>query len=331
MRPQSHEIIRTWAFYTIAKAHLHESQIPWKDIVISGWVVTPDKKKIAKSKGNAMGSPPQLIEDYSADGVRYWASSARLGTDTQFDEKTFKIGKRLVTKIFNAAKFVLSQEAPLTPITHELDRAFLRELAQLVAEATAAFDEFEFSKALMLTEQFFWSSFTDTFLELTKTRARGEVGGDAGQGSAVATLRVALQVMLRLFAPVLPYITEEAWSWIFAEETGHRSIHTAPWPTVAELEAFDAPADAGSFQLAVGALAVINKRKSEAGVSVGRVAEQLTLAANEATLARLAPVLTDVMGAARCHAHELVADAALEDGAFEVRDATFAPKPEKKS
>ncbi len=335
MRPQSHEIIRTWAFYTIAKAHLHEQTIPWKNVVISGWVVAPKtgpggkKQKISKSSGNAPTDPNELLSEFSADGVRYWAGTARLGMDTAFDAKQFKIGKRLVTKLYNAGKFVLSQEAEAHPITAELDRAFVVKLAAVVAEATAAFEEFEYSKALMATEQFFWSSFTDTFLELTKARARGDQGGEADRGSAVAALRLGLDVLLRLFAPTLPYITEAIWSWVFAAEKGQPTIHRAPWPTVEELSAVAAPDDAGSFDLAVAAIAAINKRKSDDGVSVGRVAEHLTLAANPATLARLTPILGDVAGAARCQAHDLVTDEALADDVIEVRAATFAPKPPK--
>ncbi|HJL19926.1 MAG TPA: valine--tRNA ligase [Sandaracinaceae bacterium LLY-WYZ-13_1] len=330
IRPQSHEIIRTWAFYTIAKAHLHEDTIPWKHVVISGWVVDPQRKKISKSKGNVKGSPPELLDSYSADGVRYWAAGARLGTDTAFDEKVFKIGKRLVTKLYNAGKFVLSQQAPRAPISNELDRAFVAKLAELTREASAAFDEFEFAKAMMATEQFFWASFTDTFLELTKARARGDFGGPADQGSAVAALRLGLNVLLRLFAPVLPYITEEVWSWVFAEETGQPSIHAAPWPTEADFADVTAPDDPGSFELAVEALATINKAKSDAGVSVGRVTEHLVLGANAATKDRLAPVWEDVAGAARCQDEHLEANDGLEDGAFEVREARFAEKPEKK-
>jgi valyl-tRNA synthetase len=329
IRPQSHEIIRTWAFYTIAKAHLHEDTIPWKHVVISGWILDPDRKKMSKSRGNVV-TPMHLLDTYTSDGVRYWAASARLGMDTAFDEKVLKVGKRLVTKLFNAGKFVLSQEAERHPITNELDRAFVAKLAELVHEATAAFDEFEYAKALMATEQFFWASFTDTYLELTKARARGDLGEAKDRGSAVAALRLGLNVLLRLFAPVLPYITEEVWSWIFAAETGHPSIHTAPWPSDDDFAAVEAPHDPASFDRAVAALAAINKKKSEEGVSVGRVTEELVLAANPATVECLRPVWDDVAGAARCLEHRLEAKDGLEDEAYEVLAARFAEKPAKK-
>src|SRR5262249_8276151 len=147
LRPQAHEIIRTWAFYTIAKAMLHEDTIPWRHIAISGWILDPDRKKMSKSRGNVV-TPMHLLDEYSADGVRYWAAAARRGPDTAFDDKGLKVGKRLVTKLFNAGKFVLSQEGEAAPITAELDRAFVDRLRALVERVTASFDAFEYAQAL---------------------------------------------------------------------------------------------------------------------------------------------------------------------------------------
>lgn len=314
IRPQSHEIIRTWAFYTIAKAMLHEGSVPWHHVVISGWILDPDRKKMSKSKGNVV-TPMHLLDQYTADGVRYWAASARLGTDTAFDEKVLKIGKRLVTKLYNAGKFVLAQAGPRAPIDVELDRAFVARLRDLVTRVTAAFEEFDYAHALQDTESFFWHDFTDTYLELVKHRARDDAGG-----SAIAGLRLGLGVLLRLFAPVLPYVTEEVWSWVFAAETGHASIHRAPWPTTAELDSIAPPRDAACFDVAVACLAAINKSKSEAGVSPGRGVARVALAAHPETLAVLATVQDDVLRSARVERHELVANASLPSAAFQVRD-----------
>jgi valyl-tRNA synthetase len=322
IRPQAHDIIRTWAFYTIAKAMLHEDAIPWRNAVISGWILDPDRKKMSKSKGNVV-TPMHLLDEYGTDALRYWAASARLGTDTAFDDKVFKIGKRLVTKIFNAGKFVLQQEGDVAPVDHELDRAFVERLRALVERVTALYDEFEYAHALQETEAFFWRDFTDTYLELVKTRARGD-----GGGSAIASLRLGLNVLLRLFAPALPYITEEVWSWAFAEETGHASVHAAPWPGQRDFEAIPAPADAGSFDAACAALASINKGKSEGGVSIGRGVRTVTLRANEATLGRLAAVSGDVMASARVERHALEATPSLADGAFEVAELHFVEAAE---
>lgn len=343
MRPQAHDIIRTWAFYTIAKAMLHEDEVPWHHALISGWILDPDRKKMSKSKGNVT-TPLPLVEKYGADAARYWAASARLGADTAFDESVFKIGKRLVTKLFNAAKFVLSQEGEVHPISAELDRAFVAKLRELVESATANFDAYQYAHALQETESFFWTHFTDTYLELAKVRARGfgdGVEGDAAatSGSAVAALRLGLSTLLRLFAPVLPYITEEIWSWAFAEEFAARgeggddararSIHGGAWPGEADFRDIDPPEDAESFDVACAALAAINKAKADAEVSMGREVESLRLASAPGTLATLRGVAEDVLAAARVAEHTLVEDASLESGVFSVEAIRFAPKPEK--
>jgi valyl-tRNA synthetase len=334
IRPQSHEIIRTWAFYTIAKALLHEGSVPWHNVVISGWILDPDRKKMSKSQGNVI-TPMHLFDEHGVDAVRYWAASARLGTDTAFDPQVFKVGRRLTTKLYNAAKFVLSHAGSEGPISEELDRAFVGELRELVKKATAASDAFQFAVALEQTESFFWSRFTDTFLELVKPRAwTSDVPGskvfpEAARSSAIAALRLGLSVLLRLFAPVLPYVTEEIWSWAFAQETGHASIHKAPWPTLEELASVGAPEDPTSFELGVLAFAAINKSKAEHQVSAGRVVERLTLRASPETLGRARAALEAAFDAARVQKAETRADAELPAAQFFVDEAIFAPKPEK--
>ena len=299
VRPQSHEIIRTWAFYTIAKAMLHQNDIPWRNVILSGWILDPDRKKMSKSRGNVI-TPMHLLDEYGADAVRYWAGRARLGADTAFDEQVLKVGKRLVTKIYNAGKFVLSQ--PGEPREHgeirdELDRSFVTALRSLVDQATSSFDDYEFSRALEESEQFFWSAFTDNYLELVKQRARSEAPS-AGRGSAVATLRLALSVLLRLFAPFVPTITEEVWSWAFAEETGTQSIHKSRWPSVAELSDIAAPENAASFALACDAIAAVRKAKAEAGAGAGRAVADLKLWGASQDIVALKLVLSDVIHAA---------------------------------
>lgn len=333
IRPQSHEIIRTWAFYTIAKAMLHENTIPWQHVVISGWILDPDRKKMSKSQGNVV-TPLHLFDEHGVDAVRYWAAGARLGADTAFDPQVFKIGRRLTTKLYNAAKFVLSHEGVQTPITEEIDLAFVAELKKLVAKATAAHGDFNFAQALQETEGFFWTHFTDTYLELAKPRAWKQEEGDTphseeSRGSAIASLRLGLNVLLRLFAPVLPYITEEIWSWVYAEETGDKSIHTAAWPSEKDFSGISEPANPASFDLAVDALTAINRAKADGKVSAGRVVEKLTLSANQKTLDAVAPVLDCALQAARVQSHSLTVTEGA-DGEFAVSDAVFAPKPEKK-
>ena len=235
LRPQSHEIIRTWAFYTIVKAWLHEREIPWRSAAISGWVLDPDRKKMSKSKGNVV-TPMHLLDQFGADAVRYWSLAARLGTDTAFDEKVFAVGRRLVMKLYNASKYALAQSAPEGPVSHPLDLGFLARLGETIARATTLLEDFDYAGALDVVERFFWSGYTDNYLELVKLRARSETDA-AGRSSAVRAAQHGLSVLLRLFAPYLPYVTEEVWSWGFAGATGHRSIHRAPWPGADELGA----------------------------------------------------------------------------------------------
>lgn len=323
IRPQSHEIIRTWAFYTIVKSLLHDDAVPWEHALISGWILDPDHKKMAKTRGNVV-TPSRYLDEYSPDAVRYWAASARLGVDTAFSETVFRVGKRLVNKIFNASRFVLSQTAEVHPITHVLDRGFIAELGALVTRATAELDGFRYADALAHIEQFFWSRFTDVYLELVKGRARGDHGTPAERGSAVHALRLALRVVLRLFAPFLPYVTDHVWRRRFAAETREPCIHRAPWPALAEL-AIDAP-DPASFAIAEAAQVAIHKAKSERNASVGRAVTDLVLAANARTHATLSGVLADVLSAVRASTCECVTQPALADGALTVTRIALAPK-----
>ena len=302
--------------------------MPWHHAAVSGFITDPDRKKMSKSKGNVV-TPASRSSTSSRRrrGALLGGFCPRLGVDTALDEKVFKVGKRLVTKLFNAGKFALSQEAEVGPVVHELDRAFLARLRTLVERSGQHFERFEHAPVLQEVEGFFWSHFTDSFLELVKLRARAEgAEAAAGRASAVAALRLGLDVQLRLLAPFLPYVTEEVWSWAFAEERALPSIHGAPWPDASDFEGIAAPDDAESFELAVACWTAINKAKSEASVSVGREVARMTLAANAKTQARLEPGLADVLDAARCQQHELAVDDALEDGVFAVRDAEFVER-----
>jgi valyl-tRNA synthetase len=329
LRPQSHEIIRTWAFYTIAKAHVHADALPWAQVAISGWVLDPDRKKMSKSKGNVI-TPMHLLDQYGADAVRYWSLSARLGTDTAFDEKVLKVGRRLVTKLFNASKYVLGQTGPEAPVTAELDRAFLFRLRDTVDKASGALAELDYASALDAIERSFWSGFTDTYVEMVKGRARAE-GDPAGRGSAVAALQQGLRTFVRLFAPFLPYITEEVWSWGFGAEAGVASVHLAPWPSAAEVAGLAPLDDAEAlFRDAAALLEAVNRAKTAAGGSVGRHLDRLVVAVHPRTAARIARVQADVLAAARVSAYRMEAAESLAEGAVEVREAVLAearPEP----
>ncbi|MBX9470664.1 valine--tRNA ligase [Microcella sp.] len=266
LRSQGQDIIRTWLFSTVLRAELEHGTLPWKHAGISGFIVDPDRKKMSKSKGNVV-TPAAMLDEHGSDAVRYWAASSRLGTDAAFDPqnpKQMKIGRRLAIKVLNAAKFVYSFEAPAgtatgpDAVTEPLDIDMLATLGEVVATATRAYEEYEHARALEAAEQFFWT-FTDDYLELVKERAYGSQG-EAGQASAVTALQLAIDVFVRLFAPVIPFATEEVWSWTHTD-----SVHRAPWPTVDEL-GVDAQ-HGGLLPLASQALIGIRRAKTDAKAS----------------------------------------------------------------
>ena len=295
LRPQGQDIIRTWLFATVVRSHLEFGRLPWQHAAISGWILDPDRKKMSKSKGNVV-TPMDLLVEHGSDAVRYWAASAKLGTDAAFEVGQMKIGRRLAIKVLNASKFALSfGDVALDPslVTDPLDRAMLAGLADVVDGATTALECYDHTRALELTESFFWT-FCDDYLELVKDRAYGTDGDEAATRSARAALGLALDVLLRLFAPVLPFATEEVWSWW---RTG--SVHRQPWPDPAGLRTAAAGADPGIVAAAGGALAALRKVKSEAKVSMRTPILAATLALPGALRPGVEAALADVRAAGR--------------------------------
>ena len=270
LRSQGQDIIRTWLFSTMLRAELEHGTIPWKNAGISGFIVDPDRKKMSKSKGNVV-TPQSMLDEHGSDAVRYWAASSRLGTDAAFDPqnpKQIKIGRRLAIKVLNAAKFVYSFEGATGEVTHPLDLDMLNELGRVITQATTAYDAFDHARALEVAETFFWT-FTDDYLELVKDRAY--VGEPADRGSAVTALQLAIDALVRLFAPVIPFATEEVWSW-----THERSVHLAPWPSTEELPTSPEESE-GLLALASEALITIRRAKTDQQVAQKMPIQSATL------------------------------------------------------
>jgi valyl-tRNA synthetase len=302
VRPQAHDIIRTWLFSSVLRAELEFGTLPWAHAAISGWVLDPDRKKMSKSKGNVV-TPMALLEEHGSDGVRYWAASARPGTDTAFDSAQMKVGRRLAIKLLNASKFVLGRTEPRGPIVHPIDVGLLSGLAPLVKEATARLeDEYDYAWVLQKTESFFWD-FCDNYLELVKSRRYGDFG-DGPAGSANSAMGTALSILQRLFAPYLPFVADEVWSW-----WRQGSVHAASWPTEGEiLQELGTPnAEAlALYARTKEVLAAIRKRKSEQGLSAGAQLDRVLVRNTEGLDVILRDVLQDLTTAVRADVIEFV-------------------------
>ena len=268
MRAQAHDIIRTWLFSTAVRSHWEHSTAPWRHATLSGWILDPDRKKMSKSKGNVV-TPSSLFEQYSTDAVRYWAGSARPGVDTAFSEDQMKVGRKLAMKLLNVSKFVLGFGEPAagTSVTEPVDLSMLARLAAVVDECSIAFEGFDYARSLERTEAFFWW-FCDDYVELVKSRAYR--GTDAGAASAQLALRTALDTLQRLFAPFLPFTTEEVWSWW---QLG--SIHRTAWPTTTEVP----QSDAALLDIVLEVLANVRRAKTEAKVTQRAEVARVTVTA----------------------------------------------------
>jgi valyl-tRNA synthetase len=362
LRPQAHDIIRTWLFSTIVRSHLEQGTLPWANAVISGWILDPDRKKMSKSVGNVV-TPKDLLDTHGPDAVRYWAASGRPGVDTAFDESQMEVGRKLSVKLLNASRFVLSPAlweippggagatgaagagarpdgpgpvGPLRPgeaallaadaakhpelAREPVDRALLATLDQLVAVSTNAFEGYDYARALERTEAWFWE-FCDHYLELVKSRAYGEMGIERA-ASARAALASGLSAVLRLFAPFLPFVTEEVWSW-----WQRGSVHRAAWPGSpgergerAEPGEPDMGGDA-VYRAAITLLGEVRRAKSEARVGPRSPVERVAVRAPSEEITALRLVEGDLRAA------QNIAELELSAGELRAIDVTLAGRP----
>ena len=295
IRPQAHDIIRTWAFYTIAKALMHENTIPWKEILISGFILDPDRKKMSKSKGNVV-TPQNLIDKYGADSVRYWAAKARLGIDTAFEENVMAQGKKLVNKIFNAGKFVFNivEKSALNGcsdyagyICEPTDISWQNKMSATIAQATKFLQAYDYAGALEVIEKRFWD-FCDNYLEIVKKRAYAD-----GEKSAIASLMKTIDLFLRIFAPFCPFITEEIYQTRPWDVNNRQSVHAGGWPQ-ADIDQDDRLHEK-LYDIITEITAEIRKAKTEANLSQKTGVKSVTVEAPEEILAQLRPGSIDII------------------------------------
>ncbi len=302
LRPQAHDIIRTWLFSTVVRAHFEHDSLPWTNAALSGWILDPDRKKMSKSKGNVV-TPLDLFDKFGSDAVRYWAASARPGIDTAFSEEQMKVGRKLATKLLNASKFVLGFGEPPADATPSsaLDLAMLARVAHTVDEATRAFDDYDYARALERTEATFWW-FCDDYVELVKGRAYG-VHGDDGAASAQVSLRLALSALQRLLAPFIPFATESVWRWW---QSG--SVHTASWPSAAE---FSTSGDDAILDPVGEVLAQIRRSKTEAKTSQKTPVSLASVRASSAHCAAIESARAEITDAGSVESWEMNTDDSL--------------------
>ena len=323
LRPQGHDIIRTWLFASVVRANSLNGSVPWTNTAISGWILDPDRKKMSKSRGNVV-VPHDVLDQFGTDAVRYWAASAKLGADTAYEVAQMKIGRRLAIKLLNASKFALgmgvTEEHILRPgtsaevLTEPLDRALLVRLRGVTEGATGHFESYEHARALQLVESFFWS-FTDDYVELVKDRAYGGRGEQA-QASVRAALATTLDTVLRLLAPILPFATDEIWRWW---RSG--SVHAASWPAAEALA--EVPGGTAILDSVGEALAGLRRAKSEAKVKQRTEILSARITGPKEALGHIEASLGDLSAASRSRSLELVSEweAARE---IEVSEVSFA-------
>jgi len=308
MRPQSHEIIRTWAFYTIVKSLYHENMLPWSDVTISGQGLDPKGHKISKSKGNA-SDPNIMFNKYSADAVRYWSASSKLGEDSMVSEDKISSGQKLVNKLWNVAsfsnQFIEGYVPPkAAPVLMPTDKWILSRLNRLIPEATKDFEEYNHASAKNRIESFFWETFTDNYMEMVKTRLYDFPAGSTERESARFTLYQVLETLIKLFAPLMPFVTEEIYQLLLKKDKDAASVHISRWPEAADSLINDDAESVGAILIEVAT--AVRRYKSEKKIPMGSQLEMLKInASKEAYADILRSCLVDIKSVTRAKQIEI--------------------------
>lgn len=313
LRPQAHDIITFWLFNTVVKSQLHDNTNPWKETIISGWALDPKGKKMSKSKGNAI-APQTMIDKFSGDALRYWASTAKLGEDVATQDKDFQNGQKLITKMFNASKFTHMHLEDYTRGTKPktllpFDKWMISKLHSALKSATLSLDGYHYSKARQETDMLFFNRLCDNYLELSKDRLYNpDVRGDDERVSGQYTLYTVLNSVLKMYAPFVPFVTEEIYSWKFANEEHFKSIHNASWPEFSDSLIDEDAEQAGD--IAINVLGEVRKFKSEKQLSMKEELSSITVTSSK----DITPFLDDLKSATKAKEIkvEVKADAELE-------------------
>ena len=313
MRPQAHDIIRTWAFYTIVKSFFHFDRVPWKDAVISGHVIKKEvkvetqkvegkqfarKSKISKSKDGDNFSPLAILDRFSSDPVRYWASSGTLGTDIAFDEEEIDTVRKLITKLWNSSKFTAMflegfDPNAAAPKLEPIDKWALTRFNKTIETYHKSFEKYEFFPARNELEKFFWTTFCDNYLEYIKDRVYNpDVRGEDSKYAAQWTLSHLLLGQLKMFAPYIPHITEEVYQELFSETDGAKSIHISAFPAQVEFEGADDATKAG--EILIELVTLVRTYKSKHSYSMKLPIATLTIDCSKDMQTSLESVVADI-------------------------------------
>jgi len=284
LRPQAHDIIRTWLFYTIVKSLYHENEVPWQNTSISGFV-TMGGEKMSKSKGNTI-SPQEVMQKYSSDAMRFWASGSKLGEDLDYQEKDLVAGKKFETKLWNASNFVFMNlegyDFKKPKKLERIDELFLEKLNSLVKISSEAFDKYEYAQAKLATEKFFWQIYCDNYLEIVKKRV---YENKSGKESAQYALYQGLYTLLQLIAPIMPFITEEIYLSYFKNDKKDKSIHISKWPEYLEEK------NSSEFDLFIEILGKVRQEKTLAKKSMKA---EIVLHLEKETINKIKDILEDL-------------------------------------